>query len=118
VVLKLGSMSEGSEEAKPVLPEKLLIDDPSNFQFHAAYLTYSDVFDRTNNAEGRKLLNENIEALQQNRIDASTFYRNISQFRPNVGGQRESGRTVIRTQRKREWRRQVQKHERIERHKK
>ncbi len=25
--------------------EKILIDNPENFQFHAAYLVYSDAFD-------------------------------------------------------------------------
>ena len=112
-------MSEGSESSKPVSPEKLLIDDPSNFQFHAAYLTYSEAFDKTVDAEGRKQLNENIMALQQNQIDCPTFYRNISRYREDSGSQpRAYGRTLIRTQRKRDWRTQTQKYERIRRHKK
>jgi len=112
-------MSEGSESSKPVSPEKLLIDDPSNFQFHAAYLTYSEAFDKTADPEGKKQLNENIMALQQNKVDCPTFYRNISRYREESGsGPRPYGRLMIKTQRKREWRKQTQKHERIQRHKK
>lgn len=111
-------MSEGVESGKSVSPEKLLIDDPSNFQFHAAYLTYSDTFDKTVDPESKKQLNENIIALQQNQIDCPTFYRNISHLRVDSGAPRVYGRTMIKTQRKREWRRQTQKHERIQRHKK
>jgi hypothetical protein len=111
-------MSEGVEGGKPVLPEKLLIDNPSNFQFHAAYLTYSEAFDKTVDPEGKKQLNDSIVALQQNQIDCPTFYRNISQYRTDSGAPRTYGRSMIKTQRKRDWRRQTQKHERIQRHKK
>ena len=97
--------------------EKLLIDNPSDFQFHAAYLTYSNTYDKTANPEIKKQLNKNIRALQQNQIDYSTFYRNISQYRTEDGSQHNYGRTLIKTQKKREWRRKTQKHERIERHK-
>jgi len=112
-------MSEGSEGVKPVSPEKLLIDDPSNFLFHAAYLTYSEAFDKTVDPEGKKQLNENIVALQQNQIDCQTFYRNISRYREDTGaGPRPYGRMMIKTQRKRDWRKQTQKRERIQRHRK
>lgn len=111
-------MAEESKDAESVSPEKLLIDNPSSFQFHAAYLAYSDSFDRTSNPESRKRLNESILALQQGQIDFSTFYRNISQFRSEDSFQHDYGRAVIKTQRKREWRRKTQKHERIVRHKK
>jgi hypothetical protein len=107
--------SEGKESAPP---EKLLIDNPSSFQFHAAYLTYSDTFDRTSDVEGRKQLNQNILALQQNQIDYSTFYENIDRFRGEEASRRGYSRTLIKTQRKKEWRIKTQKHERIERHKK
>lgn len=112
-------MSEGSEGGKPVSPEKLLIDDPSNFLFHAAYLAYSEAFDKTADPEGKKQLNESIVALQQNQIDCPTFYRNIGRYREDSGpAPRQYGRMMIKTQRKREWRKQTQKHERIQRHKK
>jgi site-specific DNA-cytosine methylase len=85
--------------------------------FHAAYLTYSDIYDKTTNPETRKQLNQNITALQQNQIDYPTFYENIDQFRREDVYQRNYGRASIRTQKKREWRRKTQKHERIKRHK-
>ena len=111
-------MINESDNGKLTSPEKLLIDDPSNFQFHAAYLTYSNIYDKTTNLETKKQLNENIRALQQNQIDCPTFYKNINQYRTEEGSQFIYGRTIVRTQRKRDWRRKTQRHERIERHKK
>jgi hypothetical protein len=112
-------MTEQPETAKAAPPEKLQIDDTNNFQYHAAYLAYSEAYDHTTSPESKKLLNDNIEALHQNKIDTQTFYRNISQFRTDPGAPpRTFGRTIIKTQRKRDWRKQTQKHERIKRHKK
>lgn len=112
-------MTEEPETGKPIPPEKLLIDNPSNFLFHAAYVAYSEAFDKTADAEGKRQLNESIMSLQQNRIDCPTFYRNISHYRSEGGSEpRTHGRLMIKTQRKRDWRRQTQKHERIQRHKK
>jgi len=111
-------MTEEAGNKEPTPPEKLLIDNPSDFQFHAAYLTYSNTYDKTTNPEIKKLLNQNIMALQQNQIDYSTFYRSISQYRTGEESQHNYGRALIKTQRKREWRRKTQRHERIERHKK
>jgi len=107
---------EPHKESTP--PEKLLIDNPSDFQFHAAYLTYSDIFDKTTDAEAKKQLNQNITALQLTQIDLQTFYRNIDQYRTEHAAQHKYGRTLIKTQRKRDWRRITQKHERIKRHRK
>jgi hypothetical protein len=109
-------VESGSGESTSV--EKLLIDNPSDFRFHAAYLSYSDVFDRAANPEIRKQLNLNIVALQQTQIDYSTFYKNISQYRGEGDSQYRYGRAFIRTQRKREWHRKMQKRERNRRHKK
>jgi len=95
-----------------------MIDNPSDFQFHAAYLTYSNIYDKTTNPETKKQLNQNITALQQNQIDCPTFYKNINQYRTEEGSQHNYGRAFIKTQKKREWRRKMQRHERIERHKK
>jgi uncharacterized protein YdiU (UPF0061 family) len=109
-------MIDASDKNESPPPEKVLIDNPSEFQFHAAYLTYSNIYDKTTSIEIKKLLNQSIRALQQNQIDYSTFYRNISQYRTEDGSQHNYGRTLIKTQKKREWRRKTQKHERIERH--
>jgi len=109
-------MIEESNNSESASPEKLLIDNPSDFQFHAAYLTYSNTYDKTANPETKKQLNQNIMALQQNQIDYPTFYRNIDQYRTEDGSQHDYGRALIKTQKKREWRRKTQRHERIERH--
>lgn len=111
-------MINESDHSRLTSPEKLLIDDPLNFQFHAAYLTYSKTYDKATNSETRKQLNENIRALQQNQVDYLTFYKNINQYRIEDGSQYNRGQAFIKTQRKREWRRKTQRHERIERHKK
>ena len=104
-----------SKESPP--PEKLLIDDPSDFQFHVAYFAYSNAYDKIVDPEARRKLNLNIKTLQEKQIDYPTFYRNISQYRTEDSSQHAYGRTLIKTQKKREWRRKTQKHERIERHK-
>jgi hypothetical protein len=111
-------MTEESDNKESTLLEKLLIDNPSDFQFHAAYLTYSEIYEKAANPEIRKQLNQNITALQQNQIDCPTFYRNIDQYRIEGSFQPNYGRAIIKTQKKREWRRKTQKHERISRHRK
>jgi hypothetical protein len=111
-------MVEESENTESASLEKLLIDDPSNFQFHAAYITYSDIYDKTTSPETKKQLNQDITALQQNQMDYKTFYEKIGQFRGPGPTQQSYGRAFIKTQKKREWRRKTQKHERIKRHKK
>ena len=39
-------MVEKSEDLENVEPKKLSLDDPSNFQFHAAFLAYDELFDK------------------------------------------------------------------------
>jgi hypothetical protein len=107
-------MSEEVEST--VLPEKLLIDNPSDFRFHAAYMAYAEAFEHTEDPETKKELNQNITALQQEEIDYQTFYGKISRFRQTP--ENRYGRTRIKTQKKREWRRKSQKRERNQRHKK
>jgi len=98
--------------------EKLLIDNQSDFQFHAAYLSYSDTYDKTTNPEIKEQLNRNIASLQQNQIGYSTFYKNMNQYRVEVSPQHRYPRTRIKVQRKREWRRKAKKRQRNKRHKK
>jgi len=104
-----------SKESAP--PEKLLIDNPSDFQFHAAYLAYSDIYDKTASPEIKKQLNQNITSLQKDH-DYPNFYSNMNQYREEASPQYRFHRASIRTQRKREWRRKAQKRERNKRHKK
>ncbi len=108
--------SEGELASQEILPEKLSIDDPSSFRFHAAYIAYSDAFDNVADSEIKKRLNESIAALRQDEIDYSTFYDRISKYRE--GASHHFDKTRIKTQKKREWRRKSQKRERNKRHRK
>ncbi len=47
-------MTEESDNKESTSLEKLSIDNPSDFQFHAAYLTYSEIYEKTTNPEIRK----------------------------------------------------------------
>jgi hypothetical protein len=96
--------------------EKLLIDDPNHFQFHAAYIVYSETFDKVTEAEAKKELNQNIEDLKSNKIDYETFYVNTSHHRKLTMPRQE--RFSLTTQRKKDWRKKTQRQERIKRHKK
>ena len=96
--------------------EKLLVDDPLHFQFHAAYLVYSDTFDAVTDAQAKKDLNQNLEDLKATKIDYETFYLNISRYRKIDIPRQE--RFSMQTQRKKDWRKKTQRQERIKRHKK
>ncbi len=109
-------MTEEPDKNELPLPEKLLIDEPANFQFHAAYLVYSELFDSVTDAEAKADLNRNIEALKENKIDCETFYRNITHYRKGSPPRQE--RFLLQTQRKKDWRMKTQRQERIRRHKK
>ncbi len=96
--------------------EKILIDNPENFQFHAAYLVYSDAFDNVRDDHARTELNKNIQELSDDKIDIETFYMNVSRFRKSDAPRQE--RFSMQTQRKRDWRKKAQRQDRIKRHKK
>jgi hypothetical protein len=96
--------------------EKLLIDDPQHFQFHAAYLVYSETFDKVNDA-AKQELNQNLEDLKSNKINYETNYVNISRHR-HLEVPRQGGKFTVATQRKKDWRKKTQRQERIKRHKK
>ena len=96
---------------------KLEIDKPSDFRFHAAYLTYSQAWDKTSSSEVKVKLNEIIEALSKNEIDCECFYERISQYRSDFTQHYGGGRMFIETQRKKDWRRMQEKNARNERHK-
>jgi hypothetical protein len=96
--------------------EKLLIDNPQNFQFHAAYMVYAETFDKISDPQAKTALNQNIQDLKDSRIDSETFYLNISTYRNMERPRRE--RFTVSTQRKRDWRKKEQRQDRIKRHKK
>jgi hypothetical protein len=110
-------MTEEPNKQEQPAPEKLLIDEPSNFQFHAAFLVYSDLFDQATSIEVKKELNGYIEALKQNQIDLETFYRNVAHHRKMTAPPRQE-RFALQTQRKKDWRIKEQRQDRFRRHKK
>jgi hypothetical protein len=112
------NMTEQPPNNQEPTPEKLLIDDPSNFQFHAAYLVYSELFDNATATDAKKELNTNLEELKKSNISPETFYRNIARYRRDVVPERRHDRFTVQTQRKKDWRMKSQKQERIRRHKK
>ncbi len=105
----------GKQEQPPI--SKLLFDDPSNFQFHAAYMVYSDLFDHATDEAVKKELNDNIESLKKSDIDFQTFYLNIAHHR-KIGPAPRQTVYSVQTQRKKDWRAKEQRQERIRRHKK
>jgi hypothetical protein len=96
--------------------QKLLIDNPQNFQFHAAYLVYEEAFDKARDSQAKAELNQNILDLSDNKISPETFYANVSRFRKLDVPRHE--RFSMQTQRKRDWRKKEQRQDRIKRHKK
>jgi hypothetical protein len=111
-------MTEQPPNNNEPTPEKLQIDDPTSFQFHAAYMVYSDLFDGASGSDVKKELNANLEDLKSNTISLETFYRNVSRYRREGVPERRHDRFSVQTQRKRDWRMKSQKQDRIRRHKK
>ena len=106
-----------NEQNNPQPPiEKLLIDNPANFPFHAAYLVYEEAFDKASDPQAKTELNQNIQDLLESKIDSATFYMNISRYR-KVDVPRQE-RFSMQTQRKKDWRKKEQRQDRIKRHKK
>ena len=109
-------MTEQPNEKNQPVPEKLQIDDPSNFQFHAAYGVYSEAFDRTSDGESKEDLNQLVLDLKDNKMSYETFYRDVAPFRKIDVPRQE--RFTMQTQRKKDWRKKTQRQDRIKRHKK
>lgn len=95
----------------------LLIDDSSDFGFHAAYLAYSKAWIENIDEGARHELNKIMLSLAENRGDYSTFYQKINQYRKNVSNDYfDMGR--FKAQKKSAWRKSEAKKLRISRHKK
>jgi hypothetical protein len=114
----MANMTEQPPDNQEQAPEKLQIDDPANFQFHAAYLVYSELFDNVRSIDAKKDLNLNIQDLKENRLNPEEFYRNVARYRGDAMSERRRDRLTVQTQRKRDWRMKSQKQDRIRRHKK
>jgi len=109
---------ETEKEEKPTEPVGKLLDKPGDFRFHAAYVIYSDAWERTSSQEIRQRLNELLTALSTDEVDYETFYREISQYRVEFNPEhfRGGGRTYIETGRKRDWRKKDERERRNKRH--
>lgn len=112
------NISQESNATNVTVP-KLSIDNPSDFRFHAAYLTYSQAWDKASSSEVKMKLNEIIAALSKNEIDYQSFYEKISQYRAEFNPEHYHGgsRSFIETQKKKDWRRMQERNARNARHK-
>jgi hypothetical protein len=112
--------TETTEEPKPQSNDeevtKLMIDRPSDFRFHAAYLAYSETWDKTASQEGKTKLNEIMTSLSKEEISYSSFYKMVDQFRRHGAKHYAYPRKRIDTQRKRDWRKRQTKDMRNARH--
>ncbi|MDH5390500.1 MAG: hypothetical protein OEZ18_05695 [Candidatus Bathyarchaeota archaeon] len=112
--------TEMVEEPKPQSNEeevrKLMIDRPSDFRFHAAYLAYSETWDKTTSQEGKTKLNEIMSSLSKEEVRFSSFYKGLDQFRRQGAKHYAYPRKRIETQRKRDWRKRQNKEMRNARH--
>jgi len=99
-------MDQESKTNDAAVP-KLLIDSPSDFKFHAAYLIYSQAWDKNPSQEVRRRLNEIMASLSKGEIDYQSFYKKVNQYRVEFNPEHYSGglRARIETQRKRDWKR-------------
>ena len=66
-------MSEGSDNNESTPPEKLLIDNSSDFQFHAAYLAYSDTYDKATSLEIKEQLTKTLRLSNKIRLIIQPF---------------------------------------------
>lgn len=111
--------TENSITEEPQIEEvtKLLIDKPSDFKFHAAYMAYSETWDKIDTPDIRNELNNILTALSKDEMDYSNFYRALDEYRRHGSRHFEFSRERIETQRKRDWRQKSNRQERNARHK-
>jgi hypothetical protein len=110
------------EETEPptdeeVKVEKLLIDKPSDFKFHAAYMAYSEAWDKLGSPETKAELNDLLQSLSKDEIEYSNFYTMLDEYRRHGSKHYEYPRQRIETQRKRDWRKKQTRSQRNSRHK-
>jgi len=96
---------------------KLPIDDPSDFKFHAAYMAYSETFEKISAPDIRNELNGMLTSLSKDEMNYSNFYRALDDYRRQGSKHYEFSRDRIETQRKRDWRQKSNKQERNSRYK-
>ena len=109
-----------NEETKAPTEEevdKLLIDKPSDFKFHAAYVAYSETWDKLSSQETKSELNDILMSLSKEEVSYSSFYRILDEYRRQGSKHYEYPREKIETQRKRDWRQKQTRSQRNRRHK-
>jgi len=90
----------------------------TDFKFIAAYGAYSERYDKTDNDEERKRLNDLIDNLDAEKISYPNFYDEISKPDQEEGNRRyQFHRTRISGSRKFAARKAEQKSDRVKRHK-
>jgi hypothetical protein len=104
------------EETQPEEAIKLLIDDPSDFKFHAAYMAYSETWEKLSSPETKKELNDMLMSLSKDEMSYSNFYRTLDEYRRQGSKHYEFSRQRIETQRKRDWRQKQTRSQRNQRH--
>ena len=110
-------MKTPTEETKTEEATKLLIDKPSDFKFHAAYMAYAETWDKITSPDTRTELNGILKSLSKEEMSYSGFYRTLDEYRRHGSKHYEFSRERIETQRKRDWRKKRNKQERNSRYK-
>lgn len=105
-----------TEEAQVEEITKLLIDNPSDFKFHAAYMAYSKTWDKLTSPQTRNELNDILVSLSNDEMSYSNFYRTLDEYRRQGSKHYEFSRERIETQRKRDWRQKQTRSQRNQRH--
>ena len=104
------------EETQTEEVKKLLIDKPSDFKFHAAYIAYSETWDKLGAPDIRNELNDILVSLSKDEMSYSNFYRTLDDYRRRGSKHYEFSREKIETQRKRDWRQKQTRSQRNQRH--
>lgn len=108
---------QNNDEPELETVTKLEIDKPSDFKFHAAYMSYSKTWDKISSSRTRTELNDILVSLSKNKLDYSEFYKILDDYRRQGSRHFEFSRQRIETQRKRDWRQKQTRSQRNQRHK-
>ncbi len=96
--------------------DKLSIDKPSDFKFHAAYLAYSKTWDKVKSSNTKEEINSILVDLSKDKMEYGEFYKMLDEFRRQGSKHYEFSRQRIDTQRKRDWRQKQNRSQRNQRH--
>ena len=108
---------QNNDEPELETVTKLEIDKPSDFKFHAAYMSYSKTWDKITSSRTRTELNDILVSLSEDKMDYSEFYKILDDYRRQGSRHFEFSRQRIETQRKRDWRQKQTRSQRNQRHK-